>query len=123
MNTLRIISIAFLLSVLAGCAPGGYNASTNWKEASIINTLEYPVAVKVAQIDAQTYEVEAGEARFIAATGVNQPLEQLERYEAAARIELKNRLGPNIVITRISYQQPDGWAKAFFRFRVEFPDQ
>lgn len=116
----RTLILLALSTTLLGCSipAGGVDRRFSGVPSVIVTELEYPVFVKIVAVDETLFDVEAGESRSFAVTGINQPLEQLARYEKAATIVLSGRVGDSYSIERVSYHQPSGFAKAFFRFRV-----
>ena len=119
MKHLALFLLALSIA-LSGCntPAGGVDRRFSGVPSVLVTELEYPVSVKIVEVDDTTFDVEAGEARSFAFTGLNQPLEQLARYEKAAKIVLSARMGDSYKIERESYHQPSGFAKAFFRFRL-----
>ena len=114
------IRIALVLSsfFLFGCAAGEVDARFNGEPSEIVIINGYPVDVTILKISDGIFDVEAKEGRFIAFTGINEPLMYYDRFRRGAMEMMRKRFGKNATIETLSEITPTGFVKVFIRYEV-----
>ncbi|MEB2367582.1 MAG: hypothetical protein OZ933_16010 [Chloroflexota bacterium] len=112
-----ILSVS-ILSAGCGTPAGGVDTRFTSIPAETVIVDRYPISVKILKVNESTYDVEAGEGRFIAFTGINEPLLQQERYRRGAEQVLRRRLGSEASLTIKNEYAPAGRALMFIRYDV-----
>ncbi len=112
-------SLLFLAALLLGCA--GYDSRFANAPEQIVTVDGLPVSVRVIPADASgtLFDVDAGEGRAIAFTGLNEPLVYQARFRKAAILELQRMFGSSANIKLISESAPPGAIKLFQRYTVQ----
>lgn len=123
MHRRLLLAAAIGASLLAGCSVPGGTVDTRFSaiEAEVVKVDDYPVAVKVLKVSDSIYDVEAAEGRFIAFTGVNEPLLQQDRFRRASSAVLPRHLPRGATFTTKSEFAPVGRAVMFLRYEVRAP--
>ncbi|MES2910582.1 MAG: hypothetical protein V4718_04290 [Pseudomonadota bacterium] len=118
MRNLPVLLV--LTAMLSGCAVGG----TDMRFLSVpkaTTTVEgYPIYVKVLKVENAPgiFDVEVGDDRAIAFTGLNEPLATQARFRQAAESELRKTVGAGSVIKEVSAHAPTGFQIIFLRYSV-----
>lgn len=114
---------ALVVIALTGCAAGGVDDRMASVPRDVVSVDGFPIYVQVVTVDEAKgiYDVEAGEGRGIAFTGINQPLVYQARFRNAAQIVLKQKFGEGSEVRLISESAPTGFIKLFMRYQVTRP--
>ncbi len=110
--------LMMLVISLVGCVSGGVDFRFSGIPSESITIDGYPIDVTVLKVSDTVFDVQAGEGRAIAFTGLNEPLLMYDRFRRGATKKLRYLVGESTKIRTVSEVTPTGIHKMFIRYEI-----